>query len=355
MEVIALKSVLLYYLKHFIASQYEEEADSFIDFLQSRKASSSLDLSVRQNKRLDWYEIPLRKQKNNAGILYTTALPQLIRQDRRLQTDAGNCDLVFQEAMLDFTKKIQVFQLKPPIKDLLCTAKIRSTLSTLWKSFKIESERPGWISFRLSNQGIYTWINQLQSVSHLADSNHTLVIENLMLKNISNDLALRPINKKPQEHARSLSNYLIWQAQYTHARCCSLMRYCQVISTQQALLQKQQKHQSTKTNQTDPLALLESIFCEEQPQPTRQLIQALVETTDDLFWLPERYPNKQTLLLLKRAEQLHIAFDRFHRANPLVPNASQLFPYLTLVSSTRNLLKLLLECYLQVPAPEQLV
>lgn len=348
--VITLKSVLLYFLKRFLVSQYKEEGDSFIDFSQNRKTHSLSEIAAIANSVLSGREVPLQKQQSCTEVLYATALPQLFQKDLRPQKYLEYGNRAIPKEACYFTTRLKVFQLKPPSNDSLSSAETLSVLSNLWKSFKIENERPGWISFRLSNQGIYTWINQLQSISQMAEKDHTLFIKKLPLEPVKNELSLRSVNQKHQMYVKAQANQLIWQAQYTHARCCALLRSGEAMRAHQKCLWVQDENVSQKGY----VLMLESIFSQNQSTPTRQLIQALIETADDMFWLPERYPAKQYVLLMKRAEQLSHAFDLFHRSNALIPGALQPFPYLTLVDSTRNLLKLLLQGYLEVSAPSAL-
>ena len=349
-EVISLKCVLHYCLKHFLASEYEAEDDSFIDFSQNRKAHSSSEMSAIKNRDLQWHEIPLQKQQTNTEVLYATALPQLFAQNLQYQSNPTDRNLAVRKTTHSFIKKLQAFQLKPCFKDSLCKEETLRSLSVLWKSFKIESERPGWVVFRLSSRGIYAWIKQLQSVGQMAEENHTLVIKKLSPKFIKNSQALRPVNAKQQAYAKAPVDHLIWQAQYTHARCYSLMCYWDANSTQK----NRPDSQPTKASVESTFTAFEALFHEKQSTPSHQLFQALISTVDDMFWLSERHPDKQYGLLLKRGELLHHAFDQFYRAHPPIANAAHPLLYKTLVSSTQNLLKLLLNTYLQVPAPRHL-
>lgn len=349
-EVIALKSVLLYCLKCFLASQYEEEEDSFIDFSQNRKASLLPDPAQIKNRDLSWDKIPLHRRYSSTEVLYVSALPQLFEKDFLPRTSSDNCALIVQETTRCFTKHLQVFQRKSLISNSFFTEETLSVFSTLWRSFKIESERPGWISFRLSNQGIYAWINQLQNISHLADSDHTLVIKKLLSKPTENYSILGMANRNQKRYSKARIDELMWQVQYTHARCCSLMRSLNVVSMERGSLTRK----TEKTRQEGDLPALKLMFDAEKTTSSYQLMQSLIATVDDMFWLPEQYPHKQYFVLLKRAEQLNFAFEQFHRDHTLMPSASQQHLYLTLLAGTRNLIKLLLCRYLQASAPSQL-
>lgn len=384
MEAIALKRVLLYCLKCFLTSQYKEEEGSFTDFSQNRKADLPRALHTSENSAPSEYRIPLQKRCDAAEVLYVSALPQLFEKGLWPRINPSNRDLSAQEITRRFTKQLQVFQLKPLTNDSICTEETRSVFSNLWQSFKIESDRPGWISFRLSHQGIYTWINQVQDIGQMADLDHTLVIKKPLSKPAENSSALQLVNQRQQGCAKAhidelISDELVWQAQYTHARCCSLIRSWRAINPHSDVICGVLQRENRLARQKKDLSALQSILDSQPPTSTHQLIQLLIETADDMFWLPKRYPYKQSphhqpdsnqshsnqappeqvlsrqsSLLLKRAEQLTLAFDQFHRAQALIPNASRQFPYATLLKSTGNLMGLLLRCHLQVPAPSRL-
>ena len=374
MEVVTLKSTLLYYLNHFLTIEYKEEDGNFIDFLHDRKAQSSSEIANHQTQASNWRQIPLKKQQTDTEVLYTTALPHLLKQGLRAQNDLTHRDLSFQEITLRFTNQLQIFQLKPWVNDPLFTEKTLSVLSNLWKAFKIESERPGQISFRLSSQGVCLWINQLQNTRQMAETNHTLFIRKGPFKSVQNPTYRTAVNrpnpqllKRGHECTKLQREQIVWQAQYTYARCCSLMRHWYALRTGESTCQSSIAQSSIAQS----FIVLESQSCQ-----TRQLIQVLVETADDIAWVPVRHPDNQYLLLLKRAEKLYRAFDQFHKVSAFVPSTSmshtaneantfndadgkqppipQLPLYLTLVSSTRSLLKVLLNDSLREAAPEQL-
>ncbi|MEM6868273.1 MAG: hypothetical protein AAF528_07820 [Cyanobacteria bacterium P01_C01_bin.121] len=360
--MITLKSTLLYYLKCFLASEYEDNSDSFIEFSHNRKSYSPTRPAIKKTRSIDWRKIPIQKRPSDTEVLYVSALPQVFSGDLSRQSNSDHCQVDSQETACSFTKKLQAFQLEVLTNNSTFSTKIkaetRRILSTLWQSFQVESNRPGWISFRLSHHGICTWINQFQSVSQMADTNHTLVINKQLFKSFKNSSTLQPVKQKRSGYVKVQENHHIWQAQYAHARCYSLIRDWHVINksstSHHPLLQDTPADQGKGFNQEEALATLQSIFSSEQATATHQLIQALIETADNMFWLPERYPQKGYFLLLEQTERLCFAFDQFHRANPLVPNTFKPFPYLTLINCTRHLLALLLHDYFHVLAPEHL-
>ncbi len=195
------------------------------------------------------------------------------------------------------------------------------------------------------------WINQLKYPGHLTETSRALVINKLPLKSASNPSSLptaKPlVEQAQQKYTRTQRDQLVWQAQYTHARCCSLLRHLHTFRPTNSPLQNDHLCNTEQPFSTE----LKPISLKEQPAYTRQLIQALVETADDLFWVPERYPKKQYLLLIKRSDQLCYAFDQFHRHST---STGKGIMRLTLVSSTCALLKLLLQEHLEVSAPEWL-
>ncbi|MEM9944532.1 MAG: hypothetical protein AAF810_00500 [Cyanobacteria bacterium P01_D01_bin.36] len=356
-EVFVLKSVLLYCLKLFLAANYKEKYGSFIDFSHNSKSSISVKTAPHNKDDIHWQKIPLKKQQSTADILYITALPQRFRHELQSQDNGAERDSRLQEITIRLVEQLKISQLEQLPNTSSFTGETQSTLSNLWKSFQIESKQPGWILFRLSDEGIYTWISQLQTISQMAELDHTLCIRKRLFNPVANTSSLKPVNPNWYREPKTQIDRLIWQSQYTHARCHSLIQYWYTISAQNTYSMAEESRHTQTYLPTD----LASISLEDQTAQTRQLIQALIEMADDLFWLPERYPDKHYFLLLKRAEGLCRAFEQFHRAHALIRNFSptacmeptpHLYPIL--ISGTCNILKALLSSYLGLAAPVQL-
>ncbi|MGC1309922.1 MAG: hypothetical protein WA885_22065 [Phormidesmis sp.] len=247
-------------------------------------------------------------------------------------------------------------------------------VTQLWREFKIETQRPGWVTFCLSEIGIAQWLSQIYEefrgdrkqsspASNLGAAESFTPAFSSPLSSLTNPPKYKQSNsvdRDHQEHER------IWQLQYSHACCCRLLAHwktcCQPPSFAVNSVELTQPTEFWLTN-TGQLRL--------QHQAARQLIHVLIETADDMFWIPYRWPSQQYFLLLKRSTQLCQSFDLFcstclsgfsQMPGPASRKESQgaspkyqLFQArFGLVLVTKNMLKALLVAHFDAVAPESL-
>lgn len=201
-----------------------------------------------------------------------------------------------------------------------------------------------------------------------------------------------------------LAETWLWQVQYTYARCCAVMQRWESIpadpSKKKASTQKASTTQSAQPGVSIDTSPKRGSSSQPMPSPqpsnwakpsenqatgnrleherqtqqliTQQLIASLIEVTDNLFWIPYRWPSQQYFLLLKSSNHLYQAFEAFS-SHCLVgfgqisqvdvpreglgapaPDQGRFQTRVDLVIATQSILKGLLEGYLDAPAPTEL-
>ncbi len=401
--VLSLKGTLLYFLSKILPDGCEADAFSFTNFSHIDRSKSKSFSQVNStgfiDQQCDWQQIPLHKQQHITAALYTSAIPQMLAKTPQFAALSSLSAVSKQIA-----DQLNQLQLKTSNSELDHQSRMLSPLSQLWSEFEIETQRPGWVSFRLSEIGISLWLQQFQQPEYSAwYSNSVLSKPAQPVPKSSNDVDLdhMPANGKPLNISlektitknslrnssipiRSLDKFwaddlaaiasgaesagadlygdnATWPVQYTHARCCTLLRLWQAAQPALDLVS------SAASQPSDPA----SLFWLTADQRLRvytlqaqQLIQSLIATTDDLFWIPYRWPDRSYLLLLKRAGRLCQSFDQFYSAcmggfsqvaiAPASPEVRLFQARLGLVSVTQNVLEVLLRGHLAVAAPKSL-
>ena len=341
-KVPSLKYVLLNQLEKALLQNYEENAVCFTDFLQKTSnvcnAVDASDEMLRdQYTSIDWRQLPLKKKQNIVPILYTSALLQRLTALGFVTVNetplAASEQFVrrLEQARAALKSKLlgeQSDSLQPPL----------SVEARLWLEFQIETHRPGWLAFRLTPAGVYQWLTHLSDSSPDASTGKAQMLQ----PRISQDFDIERSNQQAVE--------LLWQAQYTHACCCRLLRQC----PQQPLPDCEDENRSFQTFQ----ARYSERFS------GQSLLHTLVSTADDLFWIPYRWPTRQYLLLLKSVAPLCQSFERFcrtdfsgftqHSSADSLQGEAMRSRSLTLIKATQKVLKVLLEERLGEIAPEQL-
>lgn len=192
-----------------------------------------------------------------------------------------------------------------------------------------------------------------------------------------------------QQRQHQTAQALIWEAQYTHARCCALLR-CWQDTLQAAFIEPKPNKQNLneqKPNGSKNRELNSGLNTSEQPLAslllsasppscveridtphTQNLVQTLTAIADSMFWIPYRWPAKQYFLFRTASTQLCQAFEAFDRAEmsgfhshtltTLPPQKAELAlqfqARFALVLATQNSLKVLLEEHLGADAPTEL-
>lgn len=367
-----LKAVLLYGLNRFLFSNDEALTGSFIVSSQSSdypspspgrqsdpnpvlsthfKAFSSADLRIDEKEPL-WQKIPLQKKQTARSVLYVSALPKrLAKSSSPIQNQSL---LSISKWVSNRLKESQHCQSFCESDHNLCNF---SLASQLWSDFEIATQRLGWLSFCLSDGGIARWLQQSQTFCEKDYRLSQLLLNQSLLvplsPSISSLFSKEFVAIQENDTCADIQTAL-WQVQHTHARCCGLLRLWHDLQLANSeLLQSAQLPWLTDDGQLRGIT----------PQSWR-LIQLLIETADDMFWIPYRWPLRQHILLLRRAIELCQAFDCFYRAclggfGQLSATASaaeraRFQVWFGLVMATKNRLNVLLRCCLSEKAPTAL-
>ncbi len=333
MAILSLKGILLSQLYRVLLSEQGSCIASFIEILHGHKdladASSSLNSIQPFDKAFNWQEIPLTKTQDIRSVLYISALPQKLA--KKIDSNWG---LTLAEISQQIGQRLD--QVRQEQFNNLCVLDHKGFDSSwsrqLWFEFKITTQPPEWITFCLSDQGVALWLQHAQQDLHMLYEGGC------------------PVGKQPLSTSEIYTSSL-WQMQYNHARCCTLL----------ALWQRSQPDQGRSSPLPWPTGLHSLRAFAPQAQ---HLTQALIDTADDTFWIPYRWPDRQHALLLRRATHLCQSFDQFHRGclygfSQLSPTAapSEILRFeanFGLVAATRNLLKILLYKHFNAESPTSL-
>lgn len=407
--VLSLKGTLLYYLSKVLPGRCEVDVFSFINFLHLDRSRSDSVHRINSASFVDrqrcWQQIPLQKKQQMTAALYTSAIPQMLAKSPQFVELPSLTEVSRQTA-----NQLNQLQLKTLDSELDHKNYDLSLLPQLWSEFEIETQRPGWVSFRLSEVGTSLWLQQFLQPEHSsiflnsafsklaqplpklldgADLDHTQIDDQLMNSSLKkpiakdrsksssvpvcfprNCLAAGSAASNPGSDLAGADLYggnaTIWRVQYTHARCCTLLRLWQAV--QPDLCMVGSPLVGSPLNQASVPATLPWLTADQQLRfhtlQAQRLIQTLIATADDLFWIPYRWPDRSYLLLLKCAGQLCQSFEQFYSAclcgfsqisAPSVSSESRLFQArFGLVAATQNLLETLLQGHLAVTAPDLL-
>lgn len=106
-------------------------------------------------------------------------------------------------------------------------------LSQVGLDFSVEVFSPGWIQFRLSERGLATWLQQLIQIPLLLshwEKNSSIAVQGQGepehgQTEIKHPYSPRPkIRHQSQRTERANQAHSLFEVQYAHARCCSLLR-----------------------------------------------------------------------------------------------------------------------------------
>lgn len=271
--------------------------------------------------------IPLRRLSSDTGVLYQSAIALRLAS-------------LWQLNALDIAHNL-ANALPTPSLDIA---------NPIYLDFSVEVEFPGWINVRLNEQGLANWLQQLIEVSWLTQSKK---------REEDNSSSNRQNEFSGKAHKSSKNSINLFPVQYTHARCCSLLR----LGHQQGLIQLQDINFTTVNRQLlepNPIPWLQDDSDANTGEmqlrlvhPTeRELLAQLLDVQDELSTL-------EPLRLLKRGSSLSQAFEMFYREcriwgevkrdNPKLAQAR-----LGLVGVAQVVLRSLLQDGLQVPAPIEL-
>ena len=357
----------MYGLQQALFSNCEADPVSFINFSRGYHDQPHFPrhhkLQATLPNSLSWPKIPLQKKQTASDVLYISAIPQLLLSNNGLMAASGYLEIPVKnsgkkskKALENISQQTIVRLEKAGFNQSSCerdhndavplqhSPYCGNLLLQLWAEFQIETHRPGWIAFRLSNRGIGLWLAQMKSP---------------FLSQAAIESDLLPVSKQPARQKNPLQplqvEKILWQVQYTYARCCKLL----------CLWQQMQPAVSYPNLEFSSAALPWLTSC---PSAGLSLIHSLIETTDDLFWIPYQLPSHQYFLFLNRAAQLCQSFELFYsRCLSGFGQLSQAFSQFStaaltrkfqadfyLVAVTKNALKVLLSQYLNAEASAEL-
>lgn len=364
---LSLKQSLVYGLQQALFSNYEADAVGFINFSRGYHAQPYFPGQHKPQAPLPnspiWQKIPLQKKRTAGDVLYISAIPQLLVSSNHLMAVSGHSEIPVKnsgeksEKTLENISQQTIVRLeKAGFNQASCEQDHNDAVSLqhssyrgnlllqLWAEFQIETHRPGWITFRLSNRGIGLWLAQMGSP---------------FLSQAAIESDLPPVSKQPARQKNLLQplqvEKILWQVQYTYARCCHLL----------CLWQEMQPAVGDSNLEFDSAA---QPWLTASPSAGLSLIHSLIEITDDLFWIPYQSSSQQYFLFLKRAAQLCQSFELFYsRCLSGFGELSQIFSQCSatatvrkfqadfyLAAVTKNALKVLLSQYLNAEAPAEL-
>ena len=229
-----------------------------------------------------------------------------------------------------------------------------SSLQFICKSFFVDVNSAGWMTFKLSDQGVAKWLEtlicffqKLKKTSHQVnnwDENSPV--------NLRDSTALLPLLSRIT-HDKNLSRNStdILLAQHAHARCCSLLR----LGMQEGLIQLAVFPMGQSI--AEPLPWLEgntSLRCQHPSE--QQLIRQICQNLDEISLVSNFSEPGKTL---KQVGKLTQAFRRFYADCLIfdqlkVSNRALAQVRLGLIDLVRSLLQLLLEDGLGIAAPPEL-
>jgi hypothetical protein len=232
--------------------------------------------------------------------------------------------------------------------------------------FSIEVVSPGWIQFRLSDRSLANWLQQLIQISPLLSNYENDSLLELQRKGEPGDRETKVKNRDSQEleitpqgqlSERSKTAHTLFQVQYAHARCCSLLR----LAHREGLIELSNLECKTSSWQWAKPNLIPWMFDDPESQSRRLrlghpaergLMAQLLEGTD-------RISSLTPASALKLAQSLSTAFETFYSACRIWGEVKTETPQLAqarlgLVGVTQKLLRSLLEDQLDVTAPPEL-
>jgi len=343
-KILSLKSVLLYQLDRTLVCDFESNVNCFTNFLRKAEKGTRGTCSAGSKETFGWRKIPLQRKQKTSQILYVSPLPQALSSLGQVNAGADPSPPM-QTIINRLNQSHSNLELKRTNKQTLCPDQTLFIESQLWLEFKIETQKPGWIAFCLSEKGLNRWLRHLKTQPS-SDSRAATVASHRPQSPLALDAA---------------TTQMLWQTQYAHACCARLLRQSRVVDEKRAkgIAQcesvRESHSRAHRWNLQGPL---------QRSSADLLLVHTLIDTADSLFWIPYQWPTQQYLLLLKGVMPLCQAFERFYRV--CLCGSVQYYGVLnsqeiaershqqTLINATKNILKVLLEDHLGEQAPDHL-
>jgi DALR anticodon binding domain len=285
-------------------------------------SSQKLGISNFGQNYLELQAIPLRAVKGGMQVVYVSAI-------------AHKLATVWKTPVIEIATLIAA--------DLCCSDESNhSSTNAALQNFTVKVVPPGWIYLQLSDPGTATWLQRLAQAPPWVGSGGAEISPPLLV----------PASERPLPPKAKL-----FEAQYAHARCCSLLRLAHregMIELAEANLQISPHFWRLKA--PTPIPWLDRDEKLRLVHPAeRSLIFHLLTLLDHLYCVSRSRPidgEKSASNL----SQVFLTFDRQCRIwgevkseNPQLAQAR-----LGLILATQPLLHLLLEDCLGVPAPLEL-
>ena len=289
-----LKAVLLWGLNRFLLGNDEVPADSFIISPQNSAHSSALSSCPESfsstprdsykalsstvfggdHKEKLWPKIPLQKKQTVSSVLYVSALPKVLAKSSSLMRNKSLLEV--SEWVSNQLREYQNRQFYCEPDQNLCNL---ASIAQLWSDFEIGTQRLGWLSFHLSDVGIARWLQQSQTFCEKDHQLSQLFLNQSPLVPLSHSISSlfsKEFDSVKKNDACVDIQASLWQIQHTHARCCGLLR-----------LWHEAQPINSEMSQSAPLPWLTNRHQLRGITPQSwQLIQLLIETADDMFWIP---------------------------------------------------------------------
>ncbi|MEO0771137.1 MAG: hypothetical protein AAFY72_17225 [Cyanobacteria bacterium J06649_4] len=386
----------------FLFCRDKDITDNFTNYLQNLNTPQLKRIEAINAAQKKWQKIPLQQKSYPSIALYVSALPKSIS---KAPSNDLFCSL--QKTTERITQLLNQSQLIEEKYQSNPTDRFGYFDLNIWREFEITTQRPGWIAFQLSNRGLALWLQRLQTfdryqtkippslevhpylqrqksqrqesqTQELQRQSQTALPDatNGQTSALANDSTNRRLTGRPTSSngtkGLQQEQQWLWQAQYTHARCMSLLRHWQQQSTSiQDSIENDQHRRKLPDDalQESPVIAPVPWLTKDQQVAIRtpksqHLIQTLVEVVDAMFWIPYQYQSNQYFLLLQHSAQLCQAFEQFYRSDFIrassalrtssVLKKQQIQVQAGLIKATQTLLNALLVNYFDEAAPSQL-
>lgn len=284
-------------------------------------------------------EIPVKLDTNHAQISYVSAIALLL--EKTWSQPAAKIAQSLTESLVQ-TSKLNNFEAQS------------CPLHSIWKSFLLDANSTGWITLKLSEQGLAKWLETLiYCFQNLKKSSCQVDTwdekPQIYLRDSTGSLRFTSRITHDRDLPRNSTDVLM--AQHVHARCCSLLR----LGMQEGLIRLAAFPRGRSIVEPLPWLADNGTFrCQHSSE--QQLIRQICQNLDEIslgssFSKPEK--------TLKQMCKLSQAFRRFHADclifNEIKVNNPALAQVrLGLVDLVRSLLYLLLEDGLGIAAPSEL-
>ena len=284
-------------------------------------------------------EIPVKLDANHTQITYVSAIALLLEKSWSLPAAE-----IAQKLIGSLIQTTQSTDSEPQF----------SSLQSVWQNFSFDANSAGWITLKISDQGLAKWletlISFLQNLTNLPDQ-MSIWHENPQIFLCDSTASHSSFSRITQGRDLLCNSTEILLAQHSHARCCSLLR----LGMQERLIQLTAFPRGSGIRESLPW-LAENASLRSQHPSEQYLMRQICQTLDEMSVVSNFSEPKKTL---KQAGKLSQAFCRFYADCLIfnevkVNNPALAQVRLGLVDLVRSLLHLLLEDGLGISAPPEL-